>query len=154
MCSLNTGWLLLRSLETLKIRMEQQAINALKVAEFLMTHPKVKKVYYLGNFNENSKSYSIYKNQYSSPGAMRSFDIIGAEYEAFTVLNHLKLIKLAVSLGSTESLSEQPASMTHAGSPTENRNKMGITDRLIRLSIGVENYNDIIWDIKHVLKMV
>lgn len=154
MASPNTGWLLLRSLETLKVRMEQQAINARKVAEFLLSHSKVEKVYYLGCIRENSKAYPIYKRQYASPGAMLSFDIIGNEHEAFVFLNNLKMIKLAVSLGSTESLAEHPASMTHAGIESTQRIKMGITDKLVRLSIGVENYNDIIWDIEQALMVV
>jgi methionine-gamma-lyase len=149
-----TGWLLLRSLETLKVRMEQQAANARQVAEYLRTHAKVEKVYYLGFIHETSKAYNIYKNQCLSAGAMLSFDIKGSEKEAFAFLNALKMIKLAVSLGSTESLAEHPASMTHAGIEESNRLKMGITDKLIRLSIGVENYHDIIWDIEQALANV
>lgn len=149
-----TGWLLLRSLETLKVRMEQQAANAQKVAQFLSTHPKVSKVYYLGCIQEDEDAYRIYKKQYSSPGAMLSFDIKGGEKEAFKFLNNLKLIKLAVSLGSTESLAEHPSSMTHAGINPDHKAEMGITDQLVRLSIGVENVNDIIWDIEHSLELV
>lgn len=154
MASPNTGWLLMRSLETLKIRMEQQAFNAVNVAAFLNNHPKVEKVYYLGLINEDSKNYQVYKRQYLSSGAMLSFDIKGGEKEAFTFLNHLKLIKLAVSLGSTESLAEHPATMTHAGIDPIEKQEMNITDKLVRLSIGVENYNDIIWDISQALDMV
>jgi len=149
-----TGWLLLRSLETLKVRMEQQAANAQKVAQFLSNHPKVNKVYYLGCIREDEDAYIIYKKQYSSPGAMLSFDIKGGEKEAFKFLNNLKLIKLAVSLGSTESLAEHPSSMTHAGINPDHKAEMGITDQLVRLSIGVENVNDIIWDIENSLELV
>ena len=85
---------------------------------------------------------------------MLSFDIHGGEKEAFAFLNNLKMIQLAVSLGSTESLAEHPASMTHAGIEEVHRIEMGITDSLIRLSIGVENFNDIIWDIEQALDMV
>jgi methionine-gamma-lyase len=112
-----TGWLLLRSLETLKVRMEAQAQNASQVADFLKAHPKVHKVHYLGLLEETDPAYPIYKKQYSSPGAMLSFHVVGGEKEAFQLLNQLKLIKLAVSLGSTESLAEHPATMTHAGIP-------------------------------------
>jgi len=154
MASPNTGWLLMRSLETLKIRMEQQAFNAVKIADFLKDHPKVEKVYYLGLIKEDSDNYAIYKKQYSSPGAMVSFDIKGGESQAFAFLNHLKLIKLAVSLGSTESLAEHPATMTHAGVDPQDKAEMSITDKLVRLSIGVENYNDIIWDINQALEEV
>jgi methionine-gamma-lyase len=149
-----TGWLLLRSLETLKVRMEQQAFNAQKVATFLMTHPKVEKIYYLGTIAEESPEWPIYQRQYLSPGAMLSFDIRGGEKEAFVFLNHLSLIKLAVSLGGTESLAEHPASMTHAGIEPEQQRMMGITGSLVRLSVGVENYRDIIWDISQALDKV
>lgn len=154
MASPNTGWLLMRSLETLKVRMEQQANNAAIIAKYLKAHPKVEKVYYLGLIHENTPNYEIYKRQYLSPGAMLSFDIQGGEKEAFTFLNNLKLIQLAVSLGSTESLAEHPASMTHAGIQAPHRIEMGITDKLIRISVGVENYNDILWDIEQALEMV
>jgi len=154
MASPNTGWLLMRSLETLKVRMEQQAFNAQKVATYLASHPKVEKVYYLGLITEKSASYEVYKKQYTSPGAMLSFDIKGSEKEAFLFLNNLKLIQLAVSLGSTESLAEHPASMTHAGIEPSNRIEMGITDSLIRISVGVENYEDLIWDIQQALDYV
>ncbi|MBL0024214.1 MAG: cystathionine gamma-synthase family protein [Saprospiraceae bacterium] len=151
MASPNTGWLLLRSMETLKVRMDQQALNAQKVADYLLKHPNVEKVYYLGCINENSPSWPIYKKQYLSPGAMLSFDVKGGEKEAFAFLNQLKMIKLAVSLGSTESLAEHPASMTHAGIEPEKRISMGITDKLVRISVGVENHDDIIWDIGQAL---
>lgn len=147
-----TGWLLLRSLETLKARMELQAINAQKVAEFLVTHPEVEKVYYLGFIKENTEQYRIFKDQLSSPGAMLSFDIKGGEKEAFSFLNNLKLIKLAVSLGSTESLAEHPASMTHIAIPKEERDELGITEKMVRLSVGVENPEDLIWDISQALE--
>ena len=111
-----TGWLLLRSLETLKPRMELQAQNAIKVAEFLREHPKVEKVYYLGFIEEGSGQYAIYRNQYLSPGAMLSFDVVGGEKEAFLFLNNLQLIKLAVDRKSTRlnsshsTLSRMPSS--------------------------------------------
>ena len=154
MPSPNTCWLLLRSLETLKIRMEQQVKNAQVVAEFLNAHPKVEKVHYLGLLQATDKSYELYKRQYDAPGAMISFDIKGGEKEAFTFLNQLKLFKLAVSLGSTEGLAQHPASMTHAGVDPASRIQMGITDQLLRLSIGIENVKDIIWDISQALEKV
>ena len=154
MAAPHTGWLLMRSLETLKVRMEQQALNGEKVAAFLNTHPKVEKVYYLGLIPDGTEEYSIYKKQYTSPGAMVSFDVKGGEEQAFRLLNSLKLIKLAVSLGGTESLAEHPATMTHAGVDPHHREEMHITEKLIRLSIGVENYNDIIWDLEQALQQV
>jgi methionine-gamma-lyase len=149
-----TGWLLMRSLETLKVRMTQQAENAKKVADFLVNHPKVEKVYYLGHLEENSDQYRIFKKQLTSAGAMVSFDIVGGEKEAFQFLDNLKLFHLAVSLGSTESLAEHPAAMTHSDVSDEDKALLGISEKLVRLSIGVENYEDLIWDINQALEKV
>ena len=149
-----TGWLLMRSLETLKVRMETQSKNAMKVADFLSKHPKVEKVYYLGLIKENDPQHEIYKRQCLNAGAMVSFDIKGGEAEAFDFLNHLRLIKLAVSLGSTESLAEHPATMTHCDVSKEDRDRLAISEKLIRLSIGVEYPDDIIWDIEQALEAV
>ena len=151
MLSPNSAWLLLRSLETLKVRMDQQTKNAQEIAQFLSQHPKVEKVYYLGLLKEGTKEFTIYKKQCEAPGAMISFDIKGGEKEAFLFMNSLKLFKIAVSLGSTESLVQHPITMTHAGVDPEHRTQMGITDKLIRLSIGIENAKDIIWDIEQAL---
>ncbi len=150
-----TGWLLMRSLETLKVRMEAQALNAEKVALFLKNHEKVEKVYYLGFIpKEDTLNYTIYQKQYESAGAMISFDIKGGEKEAFKFLNKLKLIKLAVSLGSTESLAQHPATMTHIDVSVEDKKANSITEKLVRLSIGVENSDDLIWDIEQALASV
>ncbi|MDC0338949.1 cystathionine gamma-synthase family protein [Flavobacteriales bacterium] len=151
-----TGWLLMRSLETLKVRMDQQAENAKHVAEFLRNHPKVEKVYYLGFIEDdnNPAKTTLYKKQYKSAGAMISFDVKGGEKEAFIFLNSLKLIKLAVSLGSTESLAEHPATMTHVDIDLEVRKRLSITDKLVRLSVGVENSKDIIWDVEQALDAI
>jgi methionine-gamma-lyase len=154
MASPHTCWLLLRSLETLKVRMEQQAKSAMKIALFLKDHPLVKELFYLGELDKDSKAYDIFHKQYTSPGAMIAFEINGGEKEAFKFLNNLSLIKLAVSLGSTESLVQHPASMTHIGFPAELKAKIGITDGLIRLSVGVEHENDLINDIKSALSKV
>lgn len=151
-----TGWLLMRSLETLKIRMEQAALNAQHVAVYLRSHPKVEKVYYLGFINESGsvREKEIYNRQYKSSGAMIAFDVKGGEKEAFQFLDSLKLIKLAVSLGGTESLAEHPQTMTHADVPTEDKEVMHITEKLIRLSVGVEHYNDLIADIDQALATI
>ena len=150
------GWLLMRSLETLKVRMEQQARNAFEVAKFLKNHPQVEFVYYLGFIEETGsiEEINIFNRQFSSGGAMISFDIKGGEKEAFMFLDSLKLIKLAVSLGGTESLAEHPQTMTHADVPNEEKEKMFISEKLIRLSIGVEHYEDIISDIKQAFQKV
>lgn len=154
MASPHTCWLLLRSLETLKVRMEQQARNAAAVSCFLQSHPMVEEVLFPGCLQNSSRYYRIFKEQYTSAGAMISFYIKGGEKEAFLFLNHLKLIKLAVSLGSTESLIQHPASMTHAGIDPEMRQKIGIRNNLIRLSVGVENSHDLIWDLEQALKIL
>lgn len=151
----HTSWLLMRSLETLKIRMETAAQNAEKVADYLLTHPKVEKVYYLGYTGINNPDQeAIYKKQCLGKGAMLSFDIEGGESEAFTFLNNLKHIKLAVSLGGTESLAEHPAAMTHSDVPFEEKEELHISNKLIRLSIGIENYHDLISDIEQALEKV
>ncbi|HRK26217.1 MAG TPA: cystathionine gamma-synthase family protein [Chitinophagales bacterium] len=149
-----SGWLLMRSLETLKLRMDQQAHNAAYVAAFLAQHPKVEKVYYLGFLKPGTEQYDIYRRQCLSAGAMVSFDIKGGEKEAFQFLNHLKLIKLAVSLGSTESLAEHPATMTHVDVEKAVRDALGVSEKLVRLSIGVEHHEDLIWDIGQAFEAV
>ncbi|MCB9198092.1 MAG: cystathionine gamma-synthase family protein [Flavobacteriales bacterium] len=151
-----TGWLLMRSLETLKVRMEQQAANAMEVAKFLKSHPKVEKVYYLGFIESDGseKDKEIYRKQYSSSGAMIAFDVKGGEKEAFAFLDNLKLIKLAVSLGGTESLAEHPQTMTHADVDKADKEVMSITEKLVRLSIGVEFNGDLIADIDQALAAI
>ena len=155
MASPNSGWLLLRSLETLKVRMDTQAINAEKVAAFLNTHPLVEKVYYIGNLSEkDGAQFNIKNKQCLSNGGMISFDVKGAEKDAFRFLNSLKLIKLAVSLGGTESLAEHPATMTHVDLDPALKNELSITEKMVRLSIGVEFYEDIIYDIEQALTKI
>ncbi len=149
-----TGWLLMRSLETLKVRMEAQARGAEIVANYLAKHPKIERVYYLGFIDPSHSDYAIYQRQYSSAGAMLSFDIKGGEKEAFTFLNNLKLIKLAVSLGGTESLAQHPFSMTHADVDPETKNRNSVTEKLIRISIGIENGDDLVTDIAQALEKV
>jgi len=150
-----TGWLLLRSLETLKLRMTSQMKNARYVADFLSTHPKVERVYYPGLLKEeDGEEFQIYKKQCIAPGSMISFDIYGGEKEAYKFLNSLKLIKIAVSLGGTESLAEHPATMTHSDIPPDKQLRLGITPKMIRLSIGIEHYEDIIADIENALNKI
>lgn len=149
-----TGWLLMRSLETLKMRMTAQMKNARYVANFLADHPKVEKVYYLGHLTPEDPQYAIYRRQCSGPGGMIAFDIVGGEAEAFRFLNALKLFHLAVSLGGTESLAEHPASMTHSDVDPEERQEMGITEKMVRLSIGVEHPEDLIADLDQALAAV
>lgn len=149
-----TGWLLLRSLETLKLRMTSQMKNARYVADYLADHPLVEKVYYPGHLDEDDPEYITYRKQCKAPGSMISFDIIGGEKAAFKFLNALELFKLAVSLGSTESLAQHPSTMTHADVAPENQRAYGFTDKLIRLSIGVEHPQDLIADVEQALEKV
>ncbi len=146
-----TGWLLLRSLETLKLRMTCQMKNARYVADFLLDHPKVDRVYYLGHLTEDDPQFSVYRKQCLAPGGVISFDIVGGRDEGFRFLNALKLFHLAVSLGGTESLAEHPATMTHSDLTPEERSGMGIGERMIRLSIGVEHPEDLICDLRQAL---
>ena len=154
MASPMTGWMLLRSLETLKLRMTAQMKNARYVADYLADHPKVQRVYYLGHLTPESPDYAIYQRQCLSPGSMIAFDIVGGEAEAFRFLNALQIFRLAVSLGGTESLAEHPASMTHSDVDPEERVEMGIGDCMVRLSIGVEHPEDLIADLEQALGAV
>jgi methionine-gamma-lyase len=149
-----TGWLLLRSLETLKLRMTCQMKNARYVADFLLDHPKVDRVHYLGHLDETHADHEIYRRQCSAAGGMVSFEIHGGEREAFRFLDHLQLIRLAVSLGGTESLAEHPATMTHADIPAAEQAEIGITPATVRLSVGVEHPDDLIADLTQALEAV
>ncbi len=149
-----TQWLMLRSLETLRVRMDRQAASAKIVADFLLGHPKVERVYYLGHLEAGTAQHAIFQKQCESAGAMISFDVIRGEKAAFRFLNALQLISLAVSLGGTESLIEHPASMTHCDIPLDERAKMGISDKLVRLSIGLEDPHDLISDLDAALREI
>lgn len=146
-----TGWLLLRSLETLRLRMTRQMKNARVVADFLADHPRVERVHYLGHLAEDDPQYAVYRAQCAGPGAMVSFEVAGGEEAAFRVLNGFHLFKLAVSLGSTESLAEHPAAMTHADVAPEDQRRMGITGGMVRLSVGVEHPDDLVADLEQAL---
>lgn len=137
------AWLLLRGLKTLPVRMDRHCDNTEKIASLLKEHKNVKRIFYPGDIE--SPAYEIMKKQMSKPGGLISFTIQGTKKDAQNVLNRVKLIKIAVSLGDTETLIQHPATMTHAVVPEESRLKMGITDNLIRLSVGLEAWEDI-WD--------
>jgi methionine-gamma-lyase len=149
-----TGWLLMRSLETLKLRMTCQMKNARHVADFLADHPKVQRLYYLGHLREGDPQWAIYRQQCLAPGSVIAFEVVGGEAEAFRLLNALKLVKLAVSLGGTESLAEHPATMTHADVSAEQQRALGIEPALVRLSVGVEHPDDLIADLEQALAVV
>lgn len=147
-----TGWLLMRSLETLKLRMTSQMKNARYIAEFLAEHPCVRAVRYLGLLSPEDPQHELYRSQCRAAGSTFSFEIDGGEAAAFRMLNRLKLAKLAVSLGGTETLLEHPATMTHSDVPADAQLRMGITPGLIRISVGVEHPEDIIADLRQALE--
>ncbi len=151
MCDPHTGWLLMRSLETLKLRMTASAEGARTVAAFLQGHPRVASVWYLGFLPEDHPDRALFERQCRSAGSTFAFEIEGGEPEAFAVLNRLEVFKLAVSLGGTESLASHPASMTHSDIAPEERSRLGITPALIRLSVGIENPDDLIADLAQAL---
>jgi methionine-gamma-lyase len=144
-------WMLSRSLETLSIRMEKADQNARQVADYLLEHVKVAKVHYLAHHDEASAAGQLFARQCTGAGSTFSFDIIGGQEAAFKFLNALQIFKLAVSLGGTESLASLPASMTHSGVAADIRDRIGILDSTIRLSIGIEHPSDLIADIAQAL---
>ena len=144
-------WMLGRSLETLGIRMERAEANGRLVAEYLRDHPRVDKVHYLKFLEEGSQAQKVFARQCTGAGSTFSFDIKGGEKEAFAFLNALQIFKLAVSLGGTESLASHPAAMTHSGVPVEVRDRIGVLDTTIRLSVGIEHPDDLIADLTQAL---
>lgn len=146
------AWLLLRGLKTLPIRMDRHCDNAQHVFEKLRHHPNVKHIYFPNDADH--PDYSIFKKQMDRAGGMISFEISGTKKDAQQFLNHLKFIKLAVSLGDAETLIQHPASMTHAVVPEEERAKMGITDELVRLSVGLEAWEDVWEDLEQALDKI
>ena len=147
----HTGWLLMRSLETLELRMTRAGENAAKVAGFLANHPAIEKVGFLGQLAEGSREADLYARQCSGPGSTISVYVKGGEAEAFALLDRLSLIKLAVSLGGTESLASHPAAMTHIAVPAERKRRFGLLNNLVRISVGVEHPDDLIADLRNAL---
>jgi methionine-gamma-lyase len=144
-------WMLGRSLETLAIRMERANSNARLVAEYLRDHPRVAKVHYLEFLETGSAAQATYVRQCTGAGSTFSFDIKGGQEEAFAFLNALQVFKLAVSLGGTESLASHPAAMTHSGVPVAVRDRIGVLDTTIRVSVGIEHPDDLIADLTQAL---
>lgn len=155
-CDPNTAWMLLRSLETLELRMSRAGENAAKVCEFLAAHPKVEKVGYLGFLErgEDKRQADIYRRHCSGAGSTFSLYLKGGEPEAFAFLDALKIAKLAVSLGGTETLASHPAGMTHLSVADDRKAALGITDNLVRISIGVEDADDLIADFDQALAAI
>ena len=143
------SWLLIRGMKTLGIRMEEHENNAKKIVSFLEKHPKVKKVYYPGL--PSHPQHLTAKVQMRGFGAMISFEVVG-EVEVENILKNLKYFTLAESLGAVESLISVPAKMTHASIPVERREELGISDSLIRISVGLEDVDDLIEDLDDALK--
>jgi methionine-gamma-lyase len=149
----NSAWMLLRSLETLELRMSRAGENAEKVCAFFRDHPKVESVGYLG-FLTDGRQADIYRRHCTGAGSTFSLYLKGGEREAFAFLDSLKIAKLAVSLGGTETLASAPAAMTHLSVPDERKKALGISDNLVRISIGVEDAGDLIADFDQALAAI
>jgi methionine-gamma-lyase len=150
----DTAWLILRSLGTLQLRMENQQKNALKIVEFLQSHPAVERVAYPGLECMGQRQIELWKKQFTGTGSLISFCVKGGQAEAFRVLNSTVHMKLAVSLGGIESLIQHPSAMTHSDMSAEQKLHAGITENMIRLSVGLEDADDLIADLKQALEKV
>jgi methionine-gamma-lyase len=152
----NTAWMLLRSLETLELRMTKASENAARVCAFLRDHPKVETVGYLGFLEDggDARQADIYRRHCTGAGSTFSLYLKGGERESFAFLDALKIAHLAVSLGGTETLASAPAAMTHLSVPDERKQALGITDNLVRISIGVEDADDLIADFDQALNAI
>lgn len=146
------AWLCLRGLKTLHLRMERHAENAMKLAEFLDSHPRIERVNYPGL--SHHPQHSVARKQMSGWGGMLSFELEGGVEAGRRLMNNLSLSSLAVSLGSVDTLVEHPASMTHAVMPRETRESLGISDGLVRVSVGIEDADDILADFERGLEAV
>ncbi|WP_294204647.1 cystathionine gamma-synthase family protein [uncultured Sphingomonas sp.] len=156
-CDPNTAWMLLRSLETLELRMSRAGENAAKVCAFLRHHPKVERVGYLGFLADTpgmERQADIYRRHCTGGGSTFSLYLKGGEAESFRFLDALRIAKLAVSLGGTETLASHPAAMTHLSVPDDRKAALGITDNLVRISIGVEDAGDLIADCEQALAAI
>lgn len=152
-CGANPGpmdsFLVLRGIKTLHLRMERHCSNGKQIAHYLKTHPKIEKVYWPGF--EDHPNHAIAKKQMKDFGGMVSFVFKGTTEEAFTMASKVKVFSLAESLGGVESLLNHPATMTHASIPKAEREKVGVVDNLLRLSVGVEDVEDLIEDLRQAL---
>jgi methionine-gamma-lyase len=146
------AWLILRGVRTLPLRLERAQENARRIAAFLSTHPKVTWVRYPGL--PEHPQYAVAQKQMDGFGAMICFGVKSGLQGGVTVMNHVKLITLAVSLGGVESLIEHPASMTHASIPRKEREEAGILDELVRLSVGCEDFEDLRQDLDQALNRI
>jgi cystathionine gamma-lyase/cystathionine beta-lyase len=154
-CGANPGpmdsFLVLRGIKTLHVRMDRHCQNGRKIAEFLHNHPRIEKVYWPGF--ESHPNHHIAKKQMKDFGGMISIVLNGADLqETFRIASSFKVFSLAESLGGVESLINHPATMTHASIPKEERERVGVVDNLLRLSVGIENIEDLISDLENALK--
>ena len=155
MCDPHTAWLLMRSLETLKLRMEAGAAGAAaRGRSSSATIKAIENVWFLDFLPEGHPDREIHQRQNKSAGSTFSFEVKGGEEAAFRLLDRLEVIKLAVSLGGTETLASHPASTTHSGMAPDKLARFAITPSLIRISIGVENPDDLIADLEQALRSV
>lgn len=152
-CDPNTAWMLLRSLETVELRMQRAGENAAKVCAWLQGHPKVAGLGYLGMISD-PRQQDIYRRHCKGAGSTFSLLLKGGEAECFRFLDALRIAKLAVSLGGTETLASHPASMTHLSVPDARKAELGISDNLVRISIGIEDADDLIADFEQALEAV
>ena len=150
----NSSWMLMRSLETLELRMDRAGESAARICAFLRDHPKVEKVGYLGFLEKGSRQADIFNRHCTGAGSTFSLYLKGGEKEAFAFLDALQIAKLAVSLGGTETLASAPAAMTHLSVPDERKAALDITPNLVRISIGVEDPDDLIADFSNALDSV
>jgi len=149
----HSAWMLLRSLETLELRMTRAGENAARICEWLKDHPKVEGLGYLGFLTEGRQA-DIYRRHCTGAGSTFSLYLKGGEHESFAFLDALKIANLAVSLGGTETLASAPAAMTHLSVPEDRKKALGITDNLVRISIGIEDAEDLIADFDQALAAV
>jgi methionine-gamma-lyase len=150
----HSAWMIARSLETVSLRMTAACRNAEIITGFLADHPRVRQVYYPTLLPADSPARHVFERQCTAAGTTFSFDIAGGERDAFRFLNALRLFKLAVSLGGTESLVCHPATTVHSGVPKETRERIGISDATIRLSVGIEHPDDLLADLTQALEVV
>ena len=146
------AWLLIRGLKTMPVRLDRHCDNAEIITSLLKEHPKVERVYY--PHDSSHPDYSIGKKQMKRGGGVITFEVKGGKQEAQRLLNELSLIKIAVSLGDPETLIQHPQTMTHAVVPPENQGSMGITDSMLRLSVGLEAWEDIWRDLEQALDKI
>ncbi len=153
MCDPWTAWLLTRSLETLDLRMHRQAENAERLIEAMTGHRAIRRIAYLGRLDPDSAQQALFERQCLGAGSMISMWLEDAA-AAFRFLDALEIVRLAVSLGSTESLAQHPATMTHAGCDPDTRTRLGVTDGLVRISVGIEYFDDLRDDVLQALESV